>query len=159
MDTQEILSHVDHTLLKMCIRDSSGFITDVIGSRQPAAQSNKTSGVSYETVLDNLGDIEFASLGGINNIVVGILLHGQRCDRDISLAVEGLLSYRNDQEEPTIGKLNVGALKGDLGEIRTCLLYTSATGLEALFGYLHLCGEQQRLRALFAAIVQGQNNE
>ena len=24
---------------------------------------------------------------------------------------------------------------------------------------LHLCGEQQRLRALFAAIVQGQNNE
>ena len=33
------------------------------------------------------------------------------------------------------------------------------TGVEALFGYLHLCGEQQRLRALFAAIVQGQNNE
>lgn len=37
--------------------------------------------------------------------------------------------------------------------------YAKATGLEALFGYLHLCGEQQRLRALFAAIVQGQNNE
>ena len=37
--------------------------------------------------------------------------------------------------------------------------YAKATGLEALFGYLHLCGEQQRLRTLFAAIVQGQNNE
>ena len=37
--------------------------------------------------------------------------------------------------------------------------YAKATGLEALFGYLYLCGEQQRLRALFAAIVQGQNNE
>ena len=37
--------------------------------------------------------------------------------------------------------------------------YAKATGLEALFGCLYLCGEQQRLRALFAAIVQGQNNE
>lgn len=37
--------------------------------------------------------------------------------------------------------------------------YAKATGLEALFGYLYLCGEQQRLRALFAVIVQGQNNE
>ena len=30
--------------------------------------------------------------------------------------------------------------------------YHKATGLEALFGYLHLLGEQARLEALFAAI-------
>ena len=46
-----------------------------------------------------------------------------------------------------------GAVSGNVG---APLL---AAGLEALFGYLHLCGEQQRLRALFAVIVQGQNNE
>ena len=30
--------------------------------------------------------------------------------------------------------------------------YHKATGLEALFGYLHLLGEQARLEELFAAI-------
>lgn len=33
--------------------------------------------------------------------------------------------------------------------------YAKATGLEALFGYLYLSGEQERLRELFAAIVNG----
>ena len=31
--------------------------------------------------------------------------------------------------------------------------YALATGLEALFGYLHLKGDTQRLRELFAAVV------
>lgn len=33
--------------------------------------------------------------------------------------------------------------------------YAKATGLEALFGCLYLSGEQERLRELFAAIVNG----
>lgn len=32
--------------------------------------------------------------------------------------------------------------------------YHSATGLECLFGYLHLNGERQRIEELFAAILQ-----
>lgn len=32
--------------------------------------------------------------------------------------------------------------------------YARATGFEALFGYLHLAGEQQRIRELFAAIIE-----
>ena len=31
--------------------------------------------------------------------------------------------------------------------------YAKATGLEALFGYLYLSGEEQRLRELFGKIV------
>ena len=30
--------------------------------------------------------------------------------------------------------------------------YHAATGLEAVFGYLHLCGQEARLRSLFAVI-------
>lgn len=33
------------------------------------------------------------------------------------------------------------------------IVHCHATGLEALFGYLYLAGEEERLRALFAAVV------
>lgn len=36
--------------------------------------------------------------------------------------------------------------------------YRSATSLEALFGYLHLCGSDGRIRELFDVIVQAQQN-
>ncbi len=37
--------------------------------------------------------------------------------------------------------------------------YHTATGLEALFGYLHLCGEKSRADELFAAIWNAQNKK
>ena len=35
--------------------------------------------------------------------------------------------------------------------------YHSATGLEALFGYLHLNGEQERINELFSIIIENQD--
>lgn len=37
--------------------------------------------------------------------------------------------------------------------------YRAATGLEALFGYLFLIGEEPRARALFEVIVNGKENK
>lgn len=34
--------------------------------------------------------------------------------------------------------------------------YHSATGFEALFGYLHLCGDNERIEQLFDIIVNGE---
>ena len=35
--------------------------------------------------------------------------------------------------------------------------YHSATGLEALFGYLHINGEQERINELFSLIIENQD--
>jgi ribonuclease-3 family protein len=40
----------------------------------------------------------------------------------------------------------------------TVAQYHSATGLEALFGYLHLSGQTDRINELFEIIWQAQNN-
>ncbi len=37
--------------------------------------------------------------------------------------------------------------------------YHTATGVEALFGYLHLSGQTERINELFSAIVEGLLNE
>ncbi len=36
--------------------------------------------------------------------------------------------------------------------------YHSATGLEAVFGYLRLCGEEERIRELFEIIINDKDN-
>ena len=36
--------------------------------------------------------------------------------------------------------------------------YHAATGLEAVFGYLRLCGADERIRELFEIIIKGEEN-
>ncbi|MEG2174704.1 MAG: ribonuclease III domain-containing protein [Oscillospiraceae bacterium] len=64
--------------------------------------------------------------------------------------IEGLL----DEEELTIFRRGRNAGGVTVPKSSSTADYRCATGLEALFGYLHLCGRSERTRALFAEIIQ-----
>ena len=48
---------------------------------------------------------------------------------------------------------------GGVPKSTTVASYHTATGVEALFGYLHLSGQTDRINQLFSAIVDGMLNE
>lgn len=67
-------------------------------------------------------------------------------------AIQALLPYLT-QEEERIYKRGRNAHTGHLPKNANRAQYQAATGLEALFGYLYLDGQDDRLHELFARIV------
>ena len=59
------------------------------------------------------------------------------------------------EEELAVYKRGRNAKTGSLPRGATPAEYHAATGLEALFGYLYLRGEKDRIKELFAAIMEG----
>ena len=56
-----------------------------------------------------------------------------------------------DEEESAVFHRGRNAGHGNTPKSATMAEYRAATGMEALFGYLHLAGRQERIRTLFAA--------
>ena len=69
--------------------------------------------------------------------------------------VEPLLT----EEEMTVFKRGRNAKSKMVPKNADILDYRRATGLEALFGYLHLCGESERLEKLMEIAFDNANNE
>lgn len=65
-----------------------------------------------------------------------------------SAAVERLLPHL-DEEELRLYKYGRNAKSVHVPKSASAIDYRRATGLECLFGYLYLCGKQERLEALF----------
>ena len=65
-----------------------------------------------------------------------------------SKGLNGVLPHLTEEEEVVYHRGRNGA--GAHPKSASVAQYRRATGFEALIGYLHLCGEQQRLEELFA---------
>ena len=63
-------------------------------------------------------------------------------------AMHRLIPILSD-EESSVYKRGRNMSGGNVPRSATMSEYRSATGMEALFGYLHLCGRQERIRELF----------
>jgi ribonuclease-3 family protein len=59
-----------------------------------------------------------------------------------------------DEEETAVYKRGRNAHASSVPKASTHEQYHAATGIEALFGYLYLCGRFERLNELFATIVE-----
>lgn len=71
------------------------------------------------------------------------------CAAAQAAAMERLLPHLTEEEQ---GAFRRGRNSGHTGKPKnaTVAQYRSATGMEALFGYLHIKGEQERICRLFA---------
>lgn len=56
-----------------------------------------------------------------------------------------------DEEETAVFHRGRNTGHGNTPKSATVAEYRAATGMEALFGYLHLAGREERIRTLFAA--------
>lgn len=65
-------------------------------------------------------------------------------------AMHRLIPLLSD-EETAVYKRGRNMSGGNVPKSATMSEYRSATGMEVLFGYLHLCGRQDRIHELFAA--------
>ena len=70
-------------------------------------------------------------------------------------AIENVLS----EEEMTVFKRGRNAKSGTSPKNADIVAYRRATGLEALFGYLHLCGRDERLKELMGLAFDNANNK
>ena len=66
-----------------------------------------------------------------------------------------------DEEETAVFHRGRNTGHGNTPKSATVAEYRAATGMEALFGYLHLAGREERIRTLFAAAypVCGEQSE
>ena len=76
------------------------------------------------------------------------------CARAQSDAVELLLPLLT-QEEEAVYRRGRNAHSASMPKHADPAQYRRATGLEALFGYLYLSGQEARMRELFGRIAQG----
>ncbi|MDR2600287.1 MAG: ribonuclease III [Oscillospiraceae bacterium] len=73
------------------------------------------------------------------------------CAKSQALAIERILPFLND-DEIAVYKRGRNAYAGAVPKGATFGEYHAATGFEALFGYLYLNGENERLNELFVII-------
>ncbi len=73
------------------------------------------------------------------------------CAQAQALATERILDYLTEQEMD-IYRRGRNAHTGNIPKNATSAQYHSATGLEALFGWLYLSGKDERIAELFALI-------
>ncbi len=76
------------------------------------------------------------------------------CAASQSASMELLLN-RLSEEEEAVYRRGRNAHSGHVPKNADLQAYRRATGLEALFGYLYLCGEMVRLHELYEIIWQG----
>lgn len=62
------------------------------------------------------------------------------------------------EEETAQFKRGRNAKTGHLPKSATGAEYHTATGIEALFGYLYITGQLSRIKELFAVIINNENN-
>lgn len=73
-------------------------------------------------------------------------------------AVKHILSALSEQEDAVYRRgRNIGHT--NVPKHATVMEYRMATGLEALFGYLHLTGRSERIKELFVLAEGEENNE
>ena len=63
------------------------------------------------------------------------------------------------EEETAVYKRGRNMSSGNVPKSATMSEYRSATGMEALFGYLHLTGDRERIEALFTAAYSTPSGE
>ena len=63
------------------------------------------------------------------------------------------------EEETAVYKRGRNMSSGNVPKSATMSEYRSATGMEALFGYLHLIGDRERIEALFTAAYSTPSGE
>ena len=85
--------------------------------------------------------------GELHRLTVGYVRAGAQ-----AMAAEHLLAALT-QEERTIYRRGRNAATAHVPRNASCSDYHHATGLEALFGYLYLCGRYDRGREVFSAVT------
>lgn len=81
-----------------------------------------------------------------------------RCEAQAKAMQEYLID-KLTEEENDVYMRGRNAHTGNIPKNASRAEYSTATGLEAIFGYLYLKGDIERLQALFNIIADGLNNE
>ena len=90
-------------------------------------------------------------VGELNRIKVSLV----NCESQAAFAAE--LMPNLTEREQAVYKRGRNAAPKSTSKHGSIADYHSATGLEALFGYLHLNGEQERINELFSIIIENQD--
>ena len=90
-------------------------------------------------------------VGELNKVKVSLV----NCESQASFAKAIMPCLR--EREQAVYKRGRNAAPKSSSKHGTLADYHSATGLEALFGYLHLNGEQERINELFSMIIESQD--
>ena len=105
-------------------------------------------GVFDLLVREHLARSSCAQVGELNKAKVGIVnCHSQ------AQAAQKLLPHLTD-EEADVFRRGRNVKVNSASKHSTIADYHAATGLEALFGYLHLKGDSERIKELFALIIE-----
>ena len=95
-------------------------------------------------VRERLVENGYASSKALNAKALGFVRAGAQ-----AAAMERLLPHLTEEEQAAFRRgRNIGHT--NTPKSATVAEYRNATGMEALFGYLHIKGEQARIRELFA---------
>ena len=108
-------------------------------------------GVYDLLVRDHLVRQANRPVGELNKIKVSLV----KCESQAQFA-EKLLPMLTEKEQ-AVYKRGRNAAPKSASKHGTLADYHSATGLEALFGYLHINGEQERINELFSLIIENQD--
>ena len=90
-------------------------------------------------------------VGELNKMKVSLV----KCESQARFA--SLLMLHLSENEQAVYKRGRNAAPKSASKHGTLADYHSATGLEALFGYLHINGEQERINELFSLIIENQD--
>ncbi|MBQ3299225.1 MAG: ribonuclease III [Ruminococcus sp.] len=90
-------------------------------------------------------------VGELNKIKVSLV----NCESQAAFAKD-LMPHLSEHEQ-AVYKRGRNAAPKSASKHGTLADYHSATGLEALFGYLHINGEQERIKELFSMIIENQD--
>lgn len=96
-------------------------------------------------VREHLVNSNITSSGSLNSRSLEFVKAGAQAE-----AVRNILPLLTEEEE-AIFKRGRNKAGGNVPKSATVSEYRAATGMEALFGYLHLKGDTERISALFKA--------
>ncbi len=94
-------------------------------------------------VREYLVSLGYSSSGHLNRESLLFVKAGAQ-----AAAMHNILPYLSEEEE-SIYKRGRNKQGGNIPKSSTMAEYRSATGMEVLFGYLHLCGRTERIDLLF----------